>query len=325
MAGLLAADRIIMLEHFLQHIAVANSSLNSMAAMSLHSLMQTNVAHNRGNEHIVMQLAALHKLQSANQHNLVAVHSLAVFVNNQAAVSVAVVSNANMSANLDNLLLQSLQMRRAAAVVDVQTVRLVEDSNNLCAQAAQDNRRNLAVSTIGAVHNDFQAVELCISSAQDMLDIQSGQILFVDNLTNAAAASCLRIINRRSDNSSDFVLYGIRQLMTGLREEFNAIILERIVGCRNNHACVRLYLASEEGNCRSRHYAQKMCVAAGAADACCQSAFQHLTAATGISADNNLRTGNLTTKIFCSCITKLKGQLRIQLHVRYTTNTISTK
>ena len=70
-----------------------------------------------------MQLVALHQLQSANQHNLVAVHSLAVFVNYQAAVGVAVIGDTYMSANLDNLLLQSLQMSGAAAVVDVDAVR----------------------------------------------------------------------------------------------------------------------------------------------------------------------------------------------------------
>ena len=325
MTGLLAADRIIVLEHFFQYIAVTDSGFDSLATMSLHSLMQANITHNSGYQHIIMQLVALHQLQSANQHNLVAVHSLAVFVNYQAAVSVTVIGNTYISANLDNLLLQSLQMSGAAAVVDVDTVRLVENCHNLCTEAAQDNRCDFAVGTVGAVHNDFQTVQLSISSAQNVLNIQRRQILFVNNLAYAAAAYCLSIINRCSNDSCDFVLYCVRQLVACLREKFDAVVFKRIVRSRNYYTGVSLNLTGQERNCRSRHNAQKMCIAASAADTCCQSAFQHLSAAACISADNNFRTGNLAAKVFCSSVAQLKGQLRSKLYVRYTANTISTK
>ena len=325
MTGLLAADRIIVLEHFFQYIAVTYSGFDGLAAMSLHSLMQADVTHNSGYQHIVMQLVALHQLQSANQHNLVAVHSLAVFVNYQAAVGVAVIGDTYMSANLDNLLLQSLQMSGAAAVVDVDAVRLVENCHNLSTETAQDNRCDFAVGTVGAVHNNLQTVQLSISSAQNVLNIQCGQILFMNNLADAAAAYCLSVINRCSNDSCNFVLYCVRQLVTCLREEFDAVVFKRIVRSRNYYTGVSLNLTGQKGNCRSRHNAQKMCIAASAADTCCQSAFQHLSAAACISADNNFRAGNLAAKVFCGSIAQLKGQLRSKLYVRYTANTISTK
>ncbi len=73
MAGLLAANGVVMLEHFLQHVTVTNCGFSSFAAMCLHCLVQAHVAHNGGHQHIILQLAALQKLQRANQHNLVAV------------------------------------------------------------------------------------------------------------------------------------------------------------------------------------------------------------------------------------------------------------
>ena len=325
MTGLLAADRIIVLEHLFQYIAVTNSSFNSFTAMSLHSLMQANVTHNSGYQHIVMQLVALHQLQRANQHNLVAVHSLAVFVNCQATVSVTVISNTYISANLTNLFLQCFQVSRTAAIVDIDTVRLVENCHNLSTQTAQDNRCNFTVGTIGAVHNNLQAVQLSISGAQNMLNVQCRQILFVNNLAYAAAAYCLSVINRCSNDSCNFVLYCVRQLVACLREKFDAVVFKRIVRSRNYYTGISLNLTGQEGNCRSRHNAQKMCIAARAADTCCQSTFQHLSAAACIPADNNFRAGNLAAKVFCGSIAQLKGQLRSKLYVRYTANTISTK
>ncbi len=216
-------------------------------------------------------------------------------------------------------------MGGAAAVVDVDAVRLVKDSDNICTQAAQDNWCNSTVGAVGAVHNNLQAVELGVGSANNVLNIQLRQVLFVNNAADAAAAYCLIIINRRSNDSGNFILHRVRQLVACLRKELDAVVLKRVVRCRNYYAGVGLDLAREEGNRRSRHYTQKVGVAACTANACSQSAFEHLTAATGIPADDNLGAGNLPAKIFCRSIAQLKGQLRGELDVRYAANAVCTK
>ena len=73
MAGLLAADGIIMLHHLFQYIAVAYSGLTGLAAVGLHGLVQAHITHHGHNQHIIVQLLALHQLQSADEHDLVAV------------------------------------------------------------------------------------------------------------------------------------------------------------------------------------------------------------------------------------------------------------
>ena len=135
MTGLLATDGIIVLHHLFQHIAVTNSGLAGLAAVSLHSLMQAHITHDSDNEHIIIELFALHQLQSTNQHDLVAVQSLTIFVNYQAAVCITIVGNAGMSTNLNNLLLQGLQMGGAAAIINIDAIGLVKNSNNFGAQA----------------------------------------------------------------------------------------------------------------------------------------------------------------------------------------------
>ena len=135
MAGLLATDGIIVLHHLFQHIAVTYSGFAGLAAVGFHSLVQANITHYGYNQHIIIELFALHQLQSTNQHDLVAVQSLTIFVNYQAAVSVAIIGNASMSTNLNNLLLQGLQMGGAAAIINIDAIGLVKNSNNFGAQA----------------------------------------------------------------------------------------------------------------------------------------------------------------------------------------------
>ena len=73
----------------------------------------------------------------------------------------------------------------------------------------------------------------------------------MNNLADAAAAYCLSVINRCSNDSCNFVLYCIRQLVACLREEFDAVIFKRIVRSRNYYTGVSLNLTGQERNCRS--------------------------------------------------------------------------
>ena len=63
-------------------------------------------------------------------------------------------------------------MGGATAIININAVGLVENGNNLSAKAAQNHRRNLAISAVGAVHDHLQALQISISSAQNMLNIE---------------------------------------------------------------------------------------------------------------------------------------------------------
>ena len=66
----------------------------------------------------------------------------------------------------------------------------------------------------------------------------------MNNLAYAAAAYCLSVINRCSNDSCNFVLYCVRQLVTCLREKFDAVVFKRIVRSRNYYTGVSLNLTN---------------------------------------------------------------------------------
>lgn len=89
-----------------------------------------------------MQLFLFHQLQRADKHNLVAVKRFAVFINGKAAGQRRRRWPMPTSAAFfQHLGLQSFKMRTAAAIVNVNAVRLVKNGNNMRAQGTQNYRR----------------------------------------------------------------------------------------------------------------------------------------------------------------------------------------
>ena len=82
---------------------------------------------------------------------------VAVLVDDDHAVGVAVERDADIGAQLLHLLAQGLGMRRAALVVDVEAVRLVVDGDDLGAQLPQRVGRHLVGGAVGAIDHDAQA------------------------------------------------------------------------------------------------------------------------------------------------------------------------
>ena len=58
-ARLLAAERVAAGPHLLEHVAVAHRGLQHVDALALHRLEQPEVAHDRGDEGVVRERAAL--------------------------------------------------------------------------------------------------------------------------------------------------------------------------------------------------------------------------------------------------------------------------
>ncbi len=99
-------------------------------------------------------------MQRRERDELVAVDHLAVAVDGQDAVAVAVEREAQLVVAGAERRLQALQMRRAAAVVDVASVRLVGEDLDLGAEPAEDLRSGLERRAVGGVEQDTAAGEV---------------------------------------------------------------------------------------------------------------------------------------------------------------------
>ena len=99
--------------------------------------VQADVGHDRRNEAAAPQAASFLHRVGADCHHLVTVNNAALFVYGQTAVGVAVKRNAEVVAACFDRIAECFQMRRAAAIVDIDTVRLVVQILCLQREAAE--------------------------------------------------------------------------------------------------------------------------------------------------------------------------------------------
>ena len=117
--------------------------------------MEADVAHHSSYDRILLQAAFFFQLQRAEQHDLVAVHILPLFIDGQTAVGVAVIGNADIGAAAQHRFLQIFQMGGAAVVIDIHAVRLRMNGNDFGPQALQDFRPDRIGRAIGTVVHDL--------------------------------------------------------------------------------------------------------------------------------------------------------------------------
>ena len=105
------------------------------------------------------QGAALLHVDREDAHDLVAVDLVALGVDGEAAVGVAVVGDADVGALADDGVLEVLEVGRAVAVVDVEAVGLGADLDDVGAGEAEHLGRDRRGRTVGAVDDDGEPVE----------------------------------------------------------------------------------------------------------------------------------------------------------------------
>ena len=105
-ARLLAAQRQAALQHLLHYVLVADRRADQIDAAIAERKFQPDVAHHRGDDRLAGQLAFLEQMIRREQQHGVAVHGLAVAIDEQRAIAVAVERHAQPRAAGDDLGLQ---------------------------------------------------------------------------------------------------------------------------------------------------------------------------------------------------------------------------
>jgi hypothetical protein len=111
------------LAHFLENIAIADFRPNELEARFAKLPLEAEVGHDRGDHGIALQLSPRAQSKRDQRHQLVAVDDLALLVDHDQPIGVAVESDPDVGAAGDNRFLEKLGMRRTAFVVNVEAVR----------------------------------------------------------------------------------------------------------------------------------------------------------------------------------------------------------
>ena len=137
-ARLLATERVTASGKPLEHVAVANTGGLDRYAVLFHGLVQAKVAHDGGDQCVVLELAPLFHGDGKDGHDLVAVDDIALGIHGEAAVGVAVVRDAHVCANLEHLGGEQVEVSRTNTVVDVQAVGVGSDECDLGTRVSED-------------------------------------------------------------------------------------------------------------------------------------------------------------------------------------------
>src|SRR5579872_2650055 len=160
-AGLLAAKIRVYAQHLFQHVTVADGNARKLQAVAFEGSFETQIRHARADDCVAFQaLRSLHEA-SGGEKNRVAIDVPATRRRKNSAVGVAVKRHPQMSAGSDGLLLHFARMKRAAVIVDIAAVGIVEDRPDFRAESAKKLWRERAGRAVGAVENDFHTSEIC--------------------------------------------------------------------------------------------------------------------------------------------------------------------
>ncbi len=121
-------------------------------------------------------------------HQLVAVDQMALLVDDDDAVGVAVERDADVGAQLAHLARQRVGRGRADVAVDVEAVRLDADGDDLRAQLPQRFGRHLVGRAVGAIDDDAQPVEVDVARQRALGEFDVAGVDALDALGAAEPA-----------------------------------------------------------------------------------------------------------------------------------------
>src|SRR3954468_19581242 len=229
MAGRLAADIIALRQHLLEHVAVADRRAYQFNAETFEETLQSEIGHH-GRDHARLRQPAVF-LPALRDHReqLIAVDHVAALVDQDDAVGVAIERDADVGTHFAHLAAQRLRRGGAAILVDVESVRLDADGDNVGAQLPKRFRHHLVRGAMGTIDHHAQAVEAEIARQRALGKFDIAVVHAVD-AAGAPEACALRELTVQIlvEQLLDLLFDVVRQLEAERPEQFYAVVLEQI-------------------------------------------------------------------------------------------------
>ena len=292
MTGLLAAQRVLALEHPLEDVAVAHRGLLDADALLLHRQAQAQVRHDGHDQGVVRQRPLLLHAQRQDAHDLVAVDLAAQRVNRQAAVRVAIEGDAQIRLVLDDGLAEVLDVGGAHPVVDVVAVRLRGDDDDLGTRLPQCGRTHDRGRPVCAVDDDGQPGQgplragLAQAAHQVLRELVRGGRVAADAAHLRARGALPLLVQERED----LVLLRVGELRAAGAEELDAVVRHGVVRGGDDDSEGRTARLDRVRDPRGGQHAHIVDVDAGRGDPGGGRGREELAAHPGVPADDRDRT-----------------------------------
>ena len=268
-------------------MAVAHLGTDEADATLPQGALETVVGHQRAH-HRPLQPAAVLPVAGEDVEQVVTVDDAPVRGDEHHPVAVAVERDAQVRADRRNVLHQRAGVGAAHALVDVQPVRIGTNGVHPRTQFTQHQRAHLVGGAVGAVHGHVHAVEIEAARQRVLagLQVPAHRIAGAHGLAQPLGLDRAEWLFKRGFNSQ---LGGVIQLLTLMGEELDAVVVVRIVRCRNDDAAIGTQRAREVGHCRSRHGAHQLHVHPGRHQPGFKRRFEHVVGNAGVLADHHQR------------------------------------
>ena len=189
---------------------------------------------------------------------MIAVNAVAVLVNRQAAIGIAVVSKTQVKVAIFDQLTQLANVGATAVHVDVLAVRLGGNGRHLRAQRLEHALAQGIRAAVCAVQRHLEAIKALLCQRNQEFRIR---IALAAGVNHAANLGAQRVFNARAvavQVSLACSHRGVFQLFAVSVEHLNAVVLIRVVTCGNHNAKSEVIRARDVGNARSGHHTQKV-------------------------------------------------------------------
>ena len=293
-AALLTADAAAVLGHILVDILVTHGSLGVADALLVKGLVQAKVGHNRGNDGVGQQFAALLHVAAVDVQDVVTGDHIALFIHAEAAVCIAVIGKAHVQTLFHHKLLQTLDVGGACVQVDVQAVGLVVDDIGVCAQCIEHTLGNVPAGTVGTVQTHLDALEgvdaqadqvahvavaarHIVHGAADMLPVGKGQLRPV--LIKDMELAVNVVLHQQQGLLGHLFAVAIDQL--------DAVVVERVMAGGDHNAAVKIIHTGNVGHAGGGGDVEQVGICAGSSQARHQAVLEHIGTTAGVLTDDD--------------------------------------
>ena len=218
-------------------------------------------------------------------------------------------------------------MQRAAAVIDVGSVRIHPELLHLGAELLEDQRREQIPGAMTAIEDDAHALEADVTEALlRVFDVTSPRVIDAGGLADRRAdhPAALR---PREHLRLDPCLQVVRELVAVGSENLQPVVLKRIVRGRDHHACAAAHALREVGDRRRRHRTHQEDVHARGNQSAGERRLEHVAGDARILADDDpVAVGTLGPQDLGNRLTYAKGDFgRDRILIRRATNAVRTE
>ncbi|MEZ5420972.1 MAG: hypothetical protein R2708_27030 [Vicinamibacterales bacterium] len=154
----------------------------------------------------------------------------------------------------DHRRLQGVHRGRAAALIDVAPVGRVADHLDVEPERREQGRCDGGGGAVGAVDDDAGAGQRT-GVVEDLAQVGDvvGRQLGIRGRCDGPVRHLPRLV---ADDLLDLPFLRFRELLAGAREHLDAVVVERVVGGRDDNPEVEGFAAGEIGDGRRRHHAE---------------------------------------------------------------------